>query len=255
MEKVISIDLLERPPKTLSLLVYLHKHGPSNMTDIKKGLNIAAQTLYSATKRLKELNLVFEKSKRGFPKKVFMNLTRQGKRLAESLSQVNEVVGGTVEGYKRKLATLRKRRKTKKAKQETIDILCLLGELSHALGEWDEALEYCNECSLLAKELQDFHNEGRSNLILGEVHMRRGQIDVALGHLKLSSKLFSQPGDKVNLSSVHYMLGAMYEEKGDFDEALSEYKRSEECAEEADYEISHGKAILGVDTTNSRTVF
>lgn len=246
MEKDISIDLLERPPKTLSLLVYLHKHSPSNMTNIKKGLDIAAQTLYSATKRLKELNLVFEKSKRGFPKKVYLNLTRQGKGLAESLSQANKVVGGTVEGYKRKLAALRKRRKTKKAKQETIDILCRLGELFHAQGKWDEALEYCNECSLLAKELHDVQNEGISNLILGEVHMRRGQIDVALGHLKLSSKLFSQSGDNVNLSSVHYLLGAMYEEKGDFDEALSEYRKSEECAEEADHEISHGKAILGV---------
>ncbi|UCD92858.1 MAG: tetratricopeptide repeat protein [Methanobacteriota archaeon] len=246
MEEEISIDLLERPPKTLSLLVYLHKHGPSNMSEIKKGLDIAAQTLYSATKRLKELNLVFEKSKRGFPKKVFLNLTRHGTELAESLSKANMVVGGTIVAFKKKLATLRKRRKTKETKREMIDILCRLGELFHAQGKWDEALDYCRECSLLAKELHDVQNEGISNLILGEVHMRRGQIDVALGHLKLSSKLFSQSGDMVNLSSVHYMLGAMYEEKGSFDEALSEYKKSEEYAEEADHEISHGKAILGV---------
>jgi tetratricopeptide (TPR) repeat protein len=214
------------------------------MSEIKKGLSIAPQTLYSATKRLKELSLVFENNERGFPRKVYLNLTREGKEVAESLTRVNKVVGDTIGGFEKRLATLRRRKNTKKTKDEIMELLCRLGELSFAQGKWNEALDYCTECNSLAKELGGIHHEGRSSLILAEVHSRRGQANFARKLLERSSELFSQLEDKGNLSRVQYTLGVMSEEKGDFDEALSEYQKSESYAEEADYDISRGKAML-----------
>ncbi len=245
MEKHISIDLLERPPKTLSLLVYLNENGQSNMSDIKKDLDIAPQTLYSATRRLKELNLVFENNERGFPRKVFLNLTKEGKKVAESLTKANEIVSDTIGGYKKRLATLRRRKKTKETKEEIIELLCKLGEISFAQGRWNEALDYSSECNSLAKEVGDVLHEGRSALTMAEVHSRRGRDDTAQVLLDRCSELFSQLEDKGNLSRVHYTLGTMFEEKGDFDKALAEYQKTESFAKEADYDISRGKAILG----------
>ncbi len=245
MEKHILIDLLERPPKTLSLLVYLDKNGRSNMSEMKKALDIAPQTLYSAARRLKELNLVFETNERGFPRKVYLNLTREGKKVAEALTQANEVVSDTIGGYRKKLASLRKRKKNKETKDEIMELLCRLGEISFAQGRWNEALDYCSECNSMAKELGNAHHEGRSALIMAEVHSRRGEGNFAQNLLERCSELFSQLEDNGNMSRVHYTLGTMSEEKGDFDKALSEYQKSESYAKEADFDISRGKAVLG----------
>jgi tetratricopeptide (TPR) repeat protein len=215
------------------------------MSEMKKALDIAPQTLYSAARRLKELNLVFENNERGFPRKVYLNLTREGKKVAESLTQANEVVSDTIGGYKKKLGLLRKRKKNKGTKDEIMELLCRLGEISFAQGRWNEALDHCNECNLLAKELGNAHHEGRSALIMAEVHSRRGQGNFAQRLLERCSELFSQLEDSGNLSRVHYTLGTMSEEKGDFDKALSEYQKSESYAKEADYDIYRGKAMLG----------
>ncbi len=245
MEKDISIDLLERPPKTLSLLVYLDQNGQSNMSEIKRSLGIAPQTLYTATRRLKELNLVYESNERGFPPKVYLNLTEEGKKVAESLARANEVVSDTIGGYKKKLEELRRRRKNKRTKDEIIELLCRLGEISYAQGRWNEALDYCNECNSLAKKLDDAHHEGRSAIVMADVHSRRGLTNLAQDLLDRCSELFLRLEDKGNLSRVHYTLGTMSEEKGDFDKALSEYKQSESFAKEADHDISRGKAKMG----------
>jgi tetratricopeptide (TPR) repeat protein len=216
------------------------------MSEIKKGLDIAPQTLYTAAKRLKELSLVFERSERGFPKKLYLNLTQQGSRLAESLFLVNKAVSETIGGYEKKLVDLRKGEKTKESEREMIDILSKLGELTYAQGKWDEAIVHCSECISMAKKLGDARTEAESSLILGEVYSKRGQIDVALGYLGQSEDLFSQLEDKASLSSVHYALGTISEDSGEFQNALEEFKKSQRYAKEADLDISRGKAVLGV---------
>ncbi len=216
------------------------------MSEIKRGLDIAPQTLYSATKRLKELNLVFEKTEKGFPRKVYLNLTRQGAELAKSLTQANEIVSETIEGFEKRLATLKKGEKTIAAKVEMIDTLYRLSELSYAQGRWVEAIVHSKECESLSKELKDFRNEAKSNWILAEIYRRRGEIQTAVERLQRSSELFTKLEDKESLSSIHYSFGAMSEEGGDFDKAHSEYQESQKLADEAGHEISFAKAMVGV---------
>ena len=246
MDKHITIDLLERPPKTLSLLVFLFEKGKSYMSEIKKGLDIAPQTLYSAVRRLKELNLIFESHEPGFPRKVHLNLTKEGKEVAELLTKADEVVSDTIGGYKKRLKTLRRRKESKETKYEMLELLCILGEISFAQGKWNDALDCCGECNSLAKDLGDAHHEGRAALVMAEVHARRGEMEHAQNLLRRCSELFSQLEDNGNLSRVRYILGTMYEERGDFDKAISEYEKSRSYAEEAGFDISSGKAILGV---------
>jgi tetratricopeptide (TPR) repeat protein len=216
------------------------------MSDIKKGLDVAPQTLYMATRKLKALNLVFEKSKRGFPKKVYLSLTREGSRVAESLSQVDDIVGETIEGNKKRLEMLRRRKKTRTTKQEMNVILCRLGELSFAMGRWGEALDYSKECDSLSKNLGDLQNEAKSNWILAEIYRSRGEIQTAIGYLQRSSELFAELDDTGNLSNIQYSFGAMSEREGDFEKALSHYEKSRDHAEEAQHEISLGKAVIGM---------
>ncbi|MCK5292105.1 MAG: hypothetical protein KAR39_08850 [Thermoplasmata archaeon] len=246
METDISIDLLEQPPKTLTLLVYLYKYGSSYKSELKKELGVARQTIYNAADRLKELDLIFEKKERGFPQKAHLHLTQQGRKLAESLVSVNEIIGETIKGFEKKLELLRKGEETAESIKEMADIICRLAEISFARGRWDQAVTLSTECGALSKDLEDHPKDARSNWILGEIKRRRGEVVVAIEHFQKSSELFTRLDDKGGLSTVHYSLGAISERKGDLASAFSEYRKSEDYAKEADHEISQAKAMLGV---------
>ncbi|MHA1949132.1 MAG: tetratricopeptide repeat protein [Candidatus Thorarchaeota archaeon] len=247
-----SIGLLEHPPKTLTVLVYLRQQGTSNKTEIIEDLGIARQTLYSAVDRLKELDLVFEEKKKGFPQKSYVGLTVQGVELAESLVNVEGIVRETIKGYEMKLEALRSDEESADASNKQAEVLCKLGELSFARGRWDRAMTLATECEILAGMIGDSHAEARSNWILGEIMRRRGEIRLAVDHFKRSSELYTQLEDKGNLAEVHYSLGAVSERKGDFGEAIEEYQRSQELAEGAGFEISHSKALIGIGRIHGR---
>jgi tetratricopeptide (TPR) repeat protein len=246
VEKDISVDLLERPSWILTLLVYLHSKGPSNMSEIERDLGLSRQSLYGASKKLEELDFVFRKPERGFPTKVYLHLTRLGTESAELLSKVNTLVKETLEAYKNRLRDLNKEEITEDDTKEKSDLLCKLASLSFSQGRWNDAVKYGEECLSLAKELGSQENEAKSNWILGEVYFRRGEVGKAVNNLKRSHEIFKELGDWEHQSSIHYSFGAMAEREGDFQRALEEYEESEKCAKEVHYQTFEGRARLGV---------
>jgi tetratricopeptide (TPR) repeat protein len=247
-----SIGLLDHPPWTLTVLIYLQEHGFTHKSEMVENLGIARQSLYSAVDRLRELDFVFEDKKKGFPQKTYVDLTVQGRKLAESLVNVEGIVSETIKGFEKKLEKLRSSEETAESKKETADMLCRLGELSFARGKWDHAIDSAMECEVLSREIGDVHAVARSNWILGEVNRRRGEIELAVDHFQRSSELFIQLDDKENLSEIHYSLGALFERKGNFDDAVKEYDRSRDYAKEVGFEISHSKALIGIGRIHGR---
>jgi len=85
--------ILEGQAGNLRVLIYLSDIGETNFQSIVEGLPLTGRSLYSAINKLKELGLIKTRiDSSSYPPRNMISLTDRGKRVAEYLKKVEEVL-------------------------------------------------------------------------------------------------------------------------------------------------------------------
>jgi len=74
------------------ILVHLSKKGEATRTDLKRSIDASQQAIYNALPLLKENNLIKETTDERFPFAVKISLTEKGKKVAEYLIKIEEML-------------------------------------------------------------------------------------------------------------------------------------------------------------------
>lgn len=239
------LDTIQKPTGTLDILVYLSRKGPSDITTIVKDLGTNTKTFYSAARRLLSLGLVFERTERGFPVRVFYDLTYKGERTVKHLLPLEKVIEDSMNAQWRELERLESRRRTCANKKRMLDLMRNLEESTFDSGEWDKTLELSDRAIELATSMQDNENLSHAHRYAGLVHQKRCDITRAEENLEESIEISSANGDWSDVAEDHYILGALHERVGDLEKASSHYEESMNYAKRADWGIGRARARLG----------
>jgi len=79
----------------LEILLYLRKYQKASRKDLRDNIDVALETLYKTSlPTLKRLNLIEENVIEKFPRTIYIRLTEKGMKIAEKLSEINELLEG-----------------------------------------------------------------------------------------------------------------------------------------------------------------
>jgi predicted transcriptional regulator len=89
-----SIENIEGQKGALRLLIYLNKVGKANMQRIVNETNLYARIVKSSTTLLEKEGLVSTNiDHNSYPPKNMVSLTDKGKRIAEKMKEINDILG------------------------------------------------------------------------------------------------------------------------------------------------------------------
>lgn len=240
------LDLIQKPLGTLDILLYLSKKGRSDVTTIIGNLGLCNRTFYSAADRLKSLGFVFEETEKGWPTRVYYQLTYKGKDAAKLIQPLEGFLKESVEAQWRTLEELRSKRKTKANKRRMLDVLRVLQEATFDLGDWDKTLELSAEAQDLASSLEDDRSLSFAYRYAGLVYQKKNDEDACREYLDKSIEISERTDDWEGAAEDYYILGALFERKADLDEAFEAYSKSREYSERVDSRVGKVRADLGL---------
>lgn len=241
----MAFSLIQKPSGTLDILMYLSRKGATNATTIIKELRVCRKTFYSAVDRLKSLGLVFEKTKKGWPTRVFYQLTYVGEETIRYLEPLEKILVRSLNAKWEELEKLESARRTRKNKERMLDLLRNLQKATFDLGKWDETLKLSAKAVKLASSLRDDRNLSHAYRYAGLVYQKRSDAPRAQENLNKSIEVSTRTEDWNGASEDHYVLGALYERSGDLKTAIIHYKRSMGFAREAEWSAGEARARLG----------
>ena len=80
----------------IEILLYLHKHKKASRTGLRNNIGAALETIYKTSlPTLKLLKLITERKETKFPFPVEIVLTEKGKKVAEKLAEIEEILKST----------------------------------------------------------------------------------------------------------------------------------------------------------------
>lgn len=240
------LDLLQRPPKMMAILVYLLKNEETTVSHLIKDLGLATKTYYTAIRRLIDLGFAYEHEKRTFPRQVFIGLTLKGKELAGSLQPIAEILENTLVGLKSELEAIGAKARTEEESVRMLEILVLLMDLEFTAGEWDDAESQARRALDIASALGDKANMAKALRLTGEIHHRKGLDAKAKEEVRESLKIHMKINDLGGASEDRYVLGNIKEKGGDLKGALREFEASVELAKSSEDEVLQARANLGI---------
>ena len=82
----------------LQVLVYLYKNERATITEFRKHLRASLSTIYTAIERLGRLNLIKQTRDNTFPFSLYYELTPLGRKVAELLARVEELLAQAEKG-------------------------------------------------------------------------------------------------------------------------------------------------------------
>lgn len=242
----LPIDLLQRPPKVLAILVHLLDREETTPSNLMRDLNLATKTYYTAVRRLTELGLVFDREEGAFPRRVFVQLTPKGRDVAQHLLPLSNILEDTFLGLRSELKTLEGKVRTEHENARMVEILISLMDMEFTAGEWDSAESRANRAFDVASALIDSAGMANSLKLLGTIHHRKGMDDEAKKEVLDSLDLFLGIDDLGGASEAHYVLGNIREKGGKLEGALMEFKKSMEYAKSSGDDVLQARASLGI---------
>ena len=242
----LPIDLLQRPPKVLAILVHLLDREEVRPTDLMRDLNLATKTYYAAVRRLSELGLVFEREEGAFPRKVYVELTPKGRDVAQHLLHLSHILEDTFLGLRSELEALEGKVRTERENARLVEILTTLMNMEFTAGDWDSAESRARRAFDVASALDDSAGMARSLKLLGTIHHRKGLDDDAKKEIFDSLDIFLKIDDLRGASEAQYLLGNIREKGGKLEGALMEFEKSMEYAESAQDHVLQARASLGI---------
>jgi tetratricopeptide (TPR) repeat protein len=228
------------------VLMYLLDKEEANVSKMRKDLKLASGTIYAAVRRLEELGFLFRHENRVFHRQVFVGLTFRGRRMAESLRPLVEIMETTLLGMKSELQKLEFKERTEEENTRMTGILFTLIDLEFMNGRWNEAESHAKRVLDIASASGDARNVARSLKMMGEVHHRRHMVSEAEKEFQECLRIHTNLEDSGGMSDDHYFLGAIKERRGDLKGAMKEFEKSLELAESAEDDVLRGRATMGM---------
>jgi len=239
------LDLIQKPLGTLDILLHLSREAPSDVTTIIGKLGMCTSTFYSAVNRLKSLGLVFEETKKGWPTRVYYQLTYAGEEVVDYLHSIEGIISGSIEAQKVELERLESTELTRENKERMLELLSNLQEANYDLGNLGETLRLSEKAIELAASLQDDQHLSHAYRCAGAIHQKRSEALKAVEYLNKSILISSGVEDWRSLAESHCSLGATYEVTGDFERAQTHYEESHKFARKAEWRTGEAVARLG----------
>ncbi len=239
-------DLIRRPPKMPDILLYLLDRGETTVSNMRKDLKLASATLYAAVRRLEELGFLVRREHRVFHRQVFVNLTRKGRKMAESLRPIIEIMETTLLGMTSELQKLELKERTEDENKRMVEILFTLIDLEFMNGKWNDVESHAKRVFDIASASSDASSVAKALKMMGEVHHRRHMESKAENEFQESLRIHKNLKDSRGMSDDHYFLGAIRERKGDLKGALKEYEKSLELAASAKDDTLKARATMGM---------
>ncbi len=238
-----SFELFERPVGTMSLLVYLRRFGPADMSTARKKLGLCNETFYNAARRLHRLGFVYVQKESTFPLRTMYSLTRKGEEAADRLIPFAELIDDTAASLERELQVLEKEGKDGTVERR-LELLAVISEACFDRGKWDDALDMASRQLELARQKKDVPHEIAALLTLGEINVKRGEMETSNEFLLSASELARREKRPGLASRASLLLGVLSENAGDLDSAQKLYEEPLGQAEQAGDEVGTALARL-----------
>lgn len=95
-----------------------------------------------------------------------------------------------------------------------------LAILYSVTGNFEKAIQHCEETLILAEEMDDRIGLGSVYNTLGTIYRDQGKYDQAIDAYTRKLKISQELGDKTGIGAAYGNLGNAYRNKGDFDKAI-----------------------------------
>ncbi len=237
----VTFEILRRPARTLDLLLYLFRRGPSSVTSIVSDLGMGRDAFYAAADRLRSLGFAYEDKESGWPTHVYWGLTRFGDVLARSLGPAADLVSSTAVSMEAELARLEAAGDPATLPRR-LDILDVLVDREFALGRWDRARSGAESLVELARAARDVHRQVRARVGLGQVLQKQDRHEDAQRELGQALRLATEAGEDSLASEAEYLLGSDFERQARSEEALERFASAARLATRADDRLRAARA-------------
>ena len=88
----MKLGTIEKPVGTLEILVHLNRNEKSTITELVRDAGLNQRTTYSAISNLQKQKLITQKLGNGFPLCKYYKLTGKGKKIAERLEEIYDLL-------------------------------------------------------------------------------------------------------------------------------------------------------------------
>ncbi len=228
----VPFDLVERPVGTLDLLLYLLRHGTSNVEAILAGAGMNRDTYQRAKARLLSLGFAYEEQQADNLAYRYLGLTRTGEAFASALAPAGDLLSGTVLSLEAELAHLEGAGDPATAARR-LALLELIAEREYAQGHWDPASEFATRLAGLAHGAGDARREVEGQLILSRILQKRDRADEALRVLDKALRAAEAAGAHDLASDAEYLIGSALERRGQWTTALERFGAAADRADRA----------------------
>lgn len=89
---MMKIGSIEKPVGSLGILVHLHRNEKATVTNLIKDAGLNQITTYSALTKLQKQGLIHQEVATGFPLSKYYKLTGKGKKIAEHLEEIDNML-------------------------------------------------------------------------------------------------------------------------------------------------------------------
>jgi len=236
-----TLDLLQRPTGTLSVLRKLAEPGEHQSTALVRELGYNPSSLYRVLERLEELGLVYEESDQHGH--MLYSLTRSGARAAVASHVLEEVMDETLAGYEQRITQIRAEGLGGTPEAAKVFLAC--AEAAITKGLWDRGAELARETAQMAEARGDTGTAARAHLLLGQILQRRGERGaerVLAQALQMAIKA-SRPD---LASEALYFQGSVKEGAGEPAAAEGLYREAAGYASKANDPVARAHALLGL---------
>ena len=222
----VTFEVLEKPVGTLDLLLYLFRHGKTNIMEILAGTGMHRETFYSAKERLTSLGFAYEEETATFPVQKAVGLTRSGEAIARALLPASELLSAATASLEEELVAA-EREGNPGTSARRVEILAVLIDREFGRGRWDRAESGSRTLIELARASADKKAEARGRLGLGRILQKRDRHDEVVRELGESLRLADEIGEAAVGWEAEYLIGADLERRAEWAQALDRFSEAE----------------------------
>lgn len=223
-------DLVEKPVGTLDLLLYLLRHGTSNVEAILAGTGMNRDTYQRAKARLLSLGFAFEERQADNLAYRYLGLTRAGEAFARVLAPAGDLLSATAQSLEAELARLEEANEPATVPRR-LELLELVADREFSLGRWDSTLDRATRLAALAHGASDARREAGGRLVLGRVLQKRDRHDEAVQELMNALRLAEAAGADHCAADAEYLIGSALERQGQWVPASERFASAARRAE------------------------
>ena len=237
---------MTKPGRVPDILLYLLERGETYQLRILKDLRMGPNTLLSAVESLVKLGFLYQRKETGWPTKRYYALTYKGEEIARNLIPIEAMLKDTLEGFKRNLSKLLRRKKTKKNMEKVLELSLILQELTRETAEWKDSMQHSKRVLELSDKLKSERSKAEAYRNIGFINQKREGYEQAARYFEKSLEIALELEDFQGICNDEYALGVTFEKLGEYDNAIDHYKTSIKLSRKTKDESREARARLGI---------